>query len=144
MASALQLNDSTLKSDSALRELRQPLDEVAINKVAAKLNQAIEDEEEDESIVQLLDALVSCMQRDENAHFSVQDGRGMYVLVKPNEGKYFRFNYRFGGKQKTMALGVYPSTTLAQARRKLEEARALLKKGIDPNQPPKRINHSSR
>jgi len=59
------------------------------------------------------------------------DGRGMFLLVKA-AGKYWRMSYRFLGKQKTLALGVYPDVTLAKARKRREEARVLLADGIDP------------
>ncbi|MES1949657.1 integrase family protein [Salinisphaera sp. S4-8] len=60
------------------------------------------------------------------------DGRGLYVKVNANGAKYFRFDYRFGGKRKTMALGVYPDTTLANAREAHQAARTTLTEGIDP------------
>jgi len=59
------------------------------------------------------------------------DEKGLYVLVK-KAGKYFRFDYRFAGKRKTLALGVYPETSLKKAREKLDEARKLLADGKDP------------
>jgi integrase len=59
------------------------------------------------------------------------DGGGMYLLVTKT-GKYWRMNYRFEGKQKTLALGVYNAVTLAKARKRREEARELLADGIDP------------
>lgn len=62
----------------------------------------------------------------------LSDSKGMYVLVT-KAGKYFRYDYRFGGKRKTLALGVYPQTSLADARRKHSEARKLLEKDIDPS-----------
>ncbi len=49
--------------------------------------------------------------------FSLVDGGGLYLLVKP-AGKYWRYNYRYGGKQKTLALGVYPDVSLAVARKR--------------------------
>lgn len=61
------------------------------------------------------------------------DEKGMYVLIN-KAGKYFRLNYRFGGKYKTLALGVYPDVSLQGARIKRDEARSLIAKGIDPNQ----------
>lgn len=61
------------------------------------------------------------------------DGQGMFLLVKA-VGKYWRMNYRFAGKQKTLALGVYPAVSLAKARKRREEARELLAEGIDPSQ----------
>lgn len=59
------------------------------------------------------------------------DGYGLYLHVK-DSGKYWRMDYRFAGKRKTLALGVYPSVTLAQARRRREEARQQLADSIDP------------
>ena len=60
------------------------------------------------------------------------DGGGMYLLVK-SAGKYWRMGYRFAGKQKTLALGVYPAVSLAKARQRREAARELLAEGIDPS-----------
>jgi len=61
------------------------------------------------------------------------DTQALYLLVK-QAGKYWRMNYRFGGKQKTLALGVYPSVSLANARKRRDDARALLAQDIDPAQ----------
>ncbi|WP_426104825.1 tyrosine-type recombinase/integrase [Massilia sp. TSP1-1-2] len=61
------------------------------------------------------------------------DGQGLHLLVTA-AGKYWRLNYRFNGKQKTLALGVYPAVTLAKARKRRDEARELLVDGIDPGQ----------
>lgn len=60
------------------------------------------------------------------------DGHGMFLLVKA-AGKYWRLNYRFLGKQKTLALGVYPEVGLAQARKRRDKARELLAQGMDPS-----------
>lgn len=59
------------------------------------------------------------------------DGGGMYLLVNAG-GKYWRLNYRFDGKRKTLALGTYPEVSLAKARAKREKARELLADGKDP------------
>ncbi len=59
------------------------------------------------------------------------DGLGLYLHVK-GAGKYWRMNYRFTGKQKTLALGVYPEVSLAKARKRREIAREQLAEGIDP------------
>lgn len=48
--------------------------------------------------------------------YKLTDGEGMYLLVHPNGSKYWRLNYRFQSKQKTLALGVYPLISLAEAR----------------------------
>lgn len=58
----------------------------------------------------------------------------MYLLVKPAGGKYWRMKYRYGRKQKTMALGVYPEVSLKDARIRRDEARKALKEGKDPQQ----------
>ncbi|EJL77467.1 Integrase [Variovorax sp. CF313] len=59
------------------------------------------------------------------------DGGGMYLLVKA-PGKYWRLDYSIHGKRKTLALGVYPSVTLAKARQRRDKAREQLADGIDP------------
>jgi len=63
--------------------------------------------------------------------FKMADGKGLYLLVNA-AGKYWRVDYRFGSKRKTLALGIYPDVTLARAREKLDDARKLLADGIDP------------
>jgi integrase len=60
------------------------------------------------------------------------DGYGMYLLVNA-AGKYWRLNYRFADKRKTLALGVYPAVSLAKARARRDKARELLADGIDPS-----------
>ena len=60
------------------------------------------------------------------------DERGLYLHVMPNGGRYWRFNYRFKGKHKTLALGVYPDVPLAKARARHQEAREQLAEKIDP------------
>ena len=61
------------------------------------------------------------------------EGGGLYLLVVPTGGRYWRYNYRFDGKQKTLALGVYPDVPLEKARARHEKARRLLAAGIDPS-----------
>lgn len=61
------------------------------------------------------------------------DGRGLFLLVAPNGGKYWRYAYRFGGKQKTLALGTYPDIALAKARERHQDARTQIAEGIDPS-----------
>jgi len=65
--------------------------------------------------------------------YRLTDARGLYLQVTPTGGRYWRFNYRFDGKQKTLALGTYPDVPLAKARERLEEARRLLADGEDPS-----------
>jgi len=65
--------------------------------------------------------------------YKLSDGAGMYLYVTPTGGRYWRLKYRFGGKEKTLALGVYPDVTLAKARKKRQVARELLDAGKDPS-----------
>jgi len=60
------------------------------------------------------------------------DGKNMYLLVKA-AGKYWRMDYAHADKRKTLALGVYPDVSLAQARQGRDKARKLLAQGIDPS-----------
>lgn len=62
----------------------------------------------------------------------LSDGLGMYLLVKPDGGRYWRLDYRHSGKRKTLALGVYPEVSLADARERRASARKLLANDIDP------------
>ncbi len=65
--------------------------------------------------------------------YKLSDGGGMYLLVKPDGGRYWRLDYRFAGKRRTLALGVYPTVTLSNARTQRDEARRLLAQHIDPS-----------
>lgn len=65
--------------------------------------------------------------------YKLSDGGGMYLEVAPNGSKYWRMKYRYAGKEKRLALGVYPSISLAQARAKREEAKRILALGDDPS-----------
>jgi len=62
------------------------------------------------------------------------DGGGLHLLVQPTGSKLWRLAYRFAGKQKTLALGVYPAVPLSEARSRRDEAKRLLAKGIDPSE----------
>lgn len=66
--------------------------------------------------------------------FKLTDGQGMHLLINPNGSKYWRLQYRFDGKQKVLALGVYPMVSLGEARRKRDEAKKLVSDGIDPSE----------
>jgi integrase len=61
------------------------------------------------------------------------DERGLYLLVTPDGGKWWRFKYRFGGKEKLLSLGVYPDVGLKQAREKRDEGRKLVAANVDPS-----------
>lgn len=64
--------------------------------------------------------------------YKMADGGGMYLFMHPNCGKYWRLDYRFAGKCKTLALGVYPDVSLLEARERREAARKVLANGADP------------
>lgn len=64
--------------------------------------------------------------------YKLSDEKGMYLEIMPAGGRYWRLKYRFSGKEKRLALGVFPDVSLAQARDARDEARKLLAKGIDP------------
>ena len=72
--------------------------------------------------------------KPQEKEYTLVDGDGMFLLVHPNGSKYWRFRFRFGGKQHLIAFGVYPETSLADARQKREEARRLVAAGIDPRE----------
>ncbi|WP_145525774.1 tyrosine-type recombinase/integrase [Yersinia vastinensis] len=63
--------------------------------------------------------------------YKLTDGGGLYLLVKPNGAKYWRFKYRVLGKEKKLSIGVYPDISLADARLKREEARKIVALGGD-------------
>lgn len=60
------------------------------------------------------------------------DGDGLFLHVQKS-GRYWRFRYWFDGKEKLLALGVYPAVSLKRAREKRDEARQLLADGVDPS-----------
>ncbi|MDA8591276.1 integrase arm-type DNA-binding domain-containing protein [Luminiphilus sp.] len=66
--------------------------------------------------------------------YRVYDERGLYLEVSPKGGKWWRFKYRFRGKEKRISLGTYPDTKLGKAREKRDEARRLVSEDIDPSQ----------
>lgn len=62
------------------------------------------------------------------------DGRGLYLEVSPSGGKWWRFKYRFDGKEKRISLGTYPDISLKDARNRHDEARKLLCNDVDPSE----------
>ena len=65
--------------------------------------------------------------------YRLYDEQGLYLEVQPNGGRYWRLKYRFLGKEKRLALGVYPEVGLQEARRKRDDARVQLAGGQDPS-----------
>lgn len=72
------------------------------------------------------------------------DGGGMFLHVMPNGNKYWRLKYRYLGKEKLLALGVYPRVTLQEAREKRDQARKLLDAGHDPSEKKKLDRHEKK
>ena len=71
--------------------------------------------------------------KKKDSDYKLSDGLGLHLLVTPSGGKLWRFQYRFGGKQKGLAFGAYPSITLAEARQRRDDARKLIANGVDPD-----------
>jgi len=65
--------------------------------------------------------------------YKIADERGMYLEVMPNGSKCWRLKYRFQGKEKRLALGVYPDVSLIDARERRDQARKRLANGVDPS-----------
>ena len=65
--------------------------------------------------------------------YKLSDGRGLFLLVNPDGSRWWRMAYRYGGKQKTISMGVYPDVGLQEARDRLSDARRLLRDGVDPS-----------
>ena len=66
--------------------------------------------------------------------YKLFDVNGLFLLVQPTGGKWWRYKYRFAGKEKMLAIGTYPVVSLADARKRHENARKLLANGTDPSQ----------
>lgn len=70
----------------------------------------------------------------------LRDGNGLFLHIIPN-GKYWRYDYRYAGKRKTLAIGVYPEVSLKLARIKLHDAKGLLDQGVDPSYQKQILHH---
>ena len=66
--------------------------------------------------------------------YKMYDAGGLLMLINPNGSKWWRFKYRFAGREKALSLGTYPDTGLKKARTRLEEVRTLVADGVDPAQ----------
>jgi integrase len=67
------------------------------------------------------------------AQYKIGDSGGLFLLVTPSGGKWWRFKYRHGGKEKLLSLGTFPDTSLANARERRDAARRLVAAGQDPS-----------
>lgn len=86
----------------------------------------------------LTDMKVRSAKPEEKA-YKLTDGNGLFLLIHPNGSKYWRLRYRSDGKEKTLALGLYPEVSLSEVRQKRDEARKLIAAGIDPNEHKKEV-----
>ncbi|HKH20015.1 MAG TPA: integrase arm-type DNA-binding domain-containing protein, partial [Gammaproteobacteria bacterium] len=82
----------------------------------------------------LTDRQIQAKAKPADRPFKLFDGHGLYLLVKPNGGRYWRMQYRFQNKAQTLSFGVVPDVSLREARDKQADARKLLRNGIDPSQ----------
>ncbi len=71
--------------------------------------------------------------RPKEKPYKMHDGNGLFLIVRPNDKKWWRFRYKLGGKTKELSMGTFPDTSLRQARFNRDEARIMLGKGIDPS-----------
>lgn len=74
--------------------------------------------------------------------YKLYDGGGLFLWVQPSGGKWWRYEYRFLGKRKMLALGTYPEVSLADARERHKEARKNVAANIDPNEAKKEIKRT--
>lgn len=72
--------------------------------------------------------------RPKEKPYKLSDGDGLVLLIQPNGSKWWRFRYRYNGKEKMLSIGTYPDVTLKKARELRVTVENLLKQGIDPSQ----------
>ncbi|MDR3087254.1 MAG: tyrosine-type recombinase/integrase [Azoarcus sp.] len=72
--------------------------------------------------------------RAKEKQYRLTDGDGMFLLVDTRGGRYWRMDYSYAGKRKTLALGPFPDVSLAKAREARTKAREALREGIDPGE----------
>ena len=75
--------------------------------------------------------------------YKITDGEGMFLLVAPSGSKYWRLKYHFAGKEKLLAMGVYPEVSLGDARERRAQARKALAAGSDPGEAKKEAKRLS-
>lgn len=72
--------------------------------------------------------------KPKDKQYKISDEKGLRAVIYPHGGKYWQLKYRYGGKEKSFSIGVYPEISLKEARIKAEDARKLIREGIDPSQ----------
>ena len=83
--------------------------------------------------MKLTDPVIRAVQPKERP-YKLSDGEGLVLLVQPNGSKWWRYRYRYNGKEKMLSIGTYPKVTLKEARHLRVTASDLLKQGINPSQ----------
>lgn len=81
-----------------------------------------------------LSDLAICRAKPGDKPLKLFDGGGLYLLLQPTGARYWRWKYHAAGKEKLLALGIYPDVPLALARQRREDARQLLARGVDPGE----------
>ena len=81
-----------------------------------------------------LNALKAKQAKSKKRDYKISDEKGLYLLVKKSGAKYWRLKYRFEGKEKLLALGVFPIVSLKEARERRDEARIAIANGLDPSE----------
>jgi len=76
--------------------------------------------------------------------YKLADGAGLFLLVRPNGSKLWRYKYRFAGKEKLLSFGAYPEVPLIEARSRREDARKAIRDGLDPSLEKKRQEFARR
>ncbi|MGH8495613.1 MAG: tyrosine-type recombinase/integrase, partial [Gammaproteobacteria bacterium] len=71
--------------------------------------------------------------RPKGKAYKLAGGKGLTLLVTPTGGKWWRFRYRYGGREKMLSMGVYPDVSLKEAAARRDRARQLLAEGVDPS-----------
>jgi integrase len=66
--------------------------------------------------------------------FKIYDADGLFMIISPAGGQWWRFKYRFGGKEKLLSFGTYPEVSLADARQRRDDARKMVAAGVDPGE----------
>ncbi|MGB6856588.1 MAG: Arm DNA-binding domain-containing protein, partial [Terracidiphilus sp.] len=80
----------------------------------------------------LTDAKIANLKPQPEKRVRKYDAGGLYVEIAPSGRRWWRWKYRFAGKEKRISLGVYPEVSLKEARDLRDDARRLLRDGIDP------------
>ena len=91
-----------------------------------------------------LTALALRSLKPRRAAYKIADGGGLYLLINPNGSRLWRMAYRFAGKQRTLAIGIYPRVALVDARKAREAAKMLLADNRDPSAEKKQARRATR